>query len=86
MNPVQSTCDTRAQMGILFRLCRNVNRPFCVYRYNIETGLLARTAKCEALQNARELCYEWRIVENDARTLAYEVAAAAAPRRGIRSW
>jgi hypothetical protein len=35
------------------------------------------------LQNARELCFEWGIGENDARTLAYEVAAAATPRREI---
>jgi len=28
---------------------------------------------------ARELCFQWGIGENDARTLAYEVAPAAKP-------
>ena len=32
-----------------------------------------------------EALFEWRIGENGARRLAYEVAAAAAPRRGIPS-
>ena len=45
----------------------------------IKSGLPARSAKICALQNARELCFQWRIGENDARTLAYEVAAAAKP-------
>jgi len=35
----------------------------------IETGLPARSAKLSALQNARKLCFEWRMGENDARTL-----------------
>jgi hypothetical protein len=45
----------------------------------IETGPPARSAKIEALQNVRKLCFEWRIGENDARTLAVKVAAAAKP-------
>ena len=36
-------------------------------------------AKIYALQNARELCFQWGIGENDARTLAYEVAPEAKP-------
>jgi len=36
-------------------------------------------AKIYALQNARKLCFEWGIGEIDARTMAYEVAAAAKP-------
>jgi len=36
-------------------------------------------AKIYALQNARELCFQSAIGENDARTLAYEVAPAAKP-------
>ena len=45
----------------------------------IKSGLPARSVNIYALQNARELCYQWRIGENDARTLAYEVAPAAKP-------
>jgi hypothetical protein len=45
----------------------------------IKSGVPARSAKIYALQNARELCFQWRIGENDARTLAYEVAPAAKP-------
>ena len=45
----------------------------------IKSGLPARSAKIYALQNARKLCFEWGIGEFDARTMAYEVAAAAKP-------
>jgi len=38
----------------------------------------ARGRQNFAIQNARELCFEWRIGENDAPTLAHEVAAAGA--------
>jgi hypothetical protein len=48
-------------------------------------GLTRMGIKVKALQKAPELCFEWRIGENDARTLACEVVAAAAPRRGIPS-
>jgi len=57
------------------------NRPVGVYETAILTvynAVLTRVgAKIYALRNARELCFEWRFGENDARTLAYEVAAAA---------
>jgi len=45
----------------------------------IKSGLPTRSAKIYALQNARKLCFEWGIGEIDARTMAYEVAAAAKP-------
>ena len=52
---------------------------------NFDAVLTRVGAKMWALEHARELCFEWRIGENDARTLAYEVAAAAVSRRGIPS-
>ena len=49
----------------------------CSCLRNSEAVLTRVGAKIHALQNARKLCFEWRFGENDARTLAYEVAAAA---------
>jgi len=46
---------------------------------NFEAVLTHVGAKISALRNAWKLYFEGRIDENDAQTLAYEVAAAARP-------
>jgi hypothetical protein len=59
--------------GLSLSIIIDFNRPVGVY----QNGLPARSAKIYALQNARKLCFEWGIGDNDAPTVAYKVAAAA---------
>ena len=70
------------QLFMCFITSAIVNRPVGVYE---TANLTVYDPSIEAVLTRVELCFEWGIGENDARTLAYEVAAAASPRRGVTS-